>query len=218
MENAELLHNILWFYEYRSLGEPISFYCLCDEYGSQVAYTAELEFMFPLFSVVAIHSTPVWREWNFPIIMEMILCSELGVSVKKEHRALLEVQFSQWHGTAMCFSLSALQSALRQTMKPPLHMQSQALLSCNVWHAAGWWYLRKALSIMRIRWDLSYFLEAFHILTLFQVSQPVKTSAPVSSCNSGRAACSPFAGGVVKIHRALYFCTYKAAVLVPPLW
>lgn len=64
----------------------------------------------------------------------------------------------------------------------------------------------------------SYFLEAFQILTSFQVKQPVKTSASVSSCNSEGEACAPFAGGAVKIHWASCACAQKPAVLVPPLW
>lgn len=36
--------------------------------------------------------------------------------------------------------------------------------------------------------------------------QPVKTSAPVSNCNSERAALAPYAGGLVKIRRASCAC------------
>jgi len=135
MEKAELpLHTRFWVTLWRSLSlSSVTGWMRSPEWHTYIH--AKVVCVPPLLSVVALPSTSVWRDWNIHLFIKRILWRELGVSVKKEHRALFEVaKLSQWHSTAVCFSLSALLSTLCQMMKPPLHMQLQALLSCNVCH------------------------------------------------------------------------------------
>lgn len=143
-------------------------------------------------SVVPILSTSVCRNWNIHLITRRILWRKWGISMKC------------WSCSSLTVSAQCLHSRVC-----PVTLWNH-LCTCS--HKLSWVVRHDMIfknSIKSYAWKTGHSLFPGSPSSLDLVPgrmQPVRTSAPVSSHSSQRAAHAPYAGGVVKIPTAACAC------------